>query len=227
MRRRAMPRPASRTPTTTASPTRSSRLRAPIPTKADTDGDGVSDGEEAKQGSDPRVADTDGDGIPDGEESERGTNPREADSDGDGIDDKEEIERGSNPRLADTDGDGLSDGAEVEAGTDPFNKDSDGDGQLDGEDDDPTAYNAGLDDVAAGAVCGDATFWACPDDDDPVRASLEYFSGQVLTGIFAVGDIRDFVAAIASGKWGDAAWSAAGVVPLAATPRRSARRSAS
>ncbi len=138
-----------------------------------------------------------------------------ADSDADGIDDKEEIERGSNPRNPDTDGDGLDDGAELDAGTDPFEKDTDGDGQLDGEDDDPTAYNAGLDDVAGGAICGDATFWKCPDDDDPVRASLEYFSGQILTGIFAVGDIRDFVAAIARGKWGDAAWAAAGVVPVA------------
>ena len=167
------------------------------PDNADSDGDGVSDGDEVKQGSDPRSADTDGDGVPDGEEAARGTNPREADSDGDGIDDKEEIERGSNPRVADTDGDGLSDGAELEAGTDVFNKDTDGDGQRDGEDDDPTAFNGGLDDVAAGAICGDATFWKCPDDDDPVRASLEYFSGQILTGIFAVGDIRDFVAAIA------------------------------
>jgi hypothetical protein len=185
------------------------------PKNADSDGDGLTDGEEAKQGSDPHSPDTDGDGVPDDEEAALGTSPLQADSDGDGIDDKEEIERGSNPRLADTDGDGLSDGAELEKGTDPFNDDSDGDGLLDGKDEDPTAYNAGLDDVAGGAICGDATFWKCPDDDDPVRASLEYFSGQVLVGLFAVGDVRDLVAAIASGKWGDAAWSAAGIVPVA------------
>ena len=69
--------------------------------------------------------------------------------------------------------------------------------------------------MAAGAVCGDATFWKCPDDDDPVRATLEYLSGQVLVGLFAVGDVRDLVAAIAAGKFGDAAWAAAGIIPAA------------
>jgi hypothetical protein len=53
----------------------------------------------------------------------------------------------------------------------------------------------------------------CPDDDDPVRASVEYFTGQILTGLIAIGDVRDFVAAILRGKWGDAAWAAIGVVP--------------
>ena len=183
------------------------------PGNADSDGDGLTDGEEARGGSDPTSADTDGDGVPDDEEAERGTDPRAADSDGDGIDDAEEIERGLNPRLADSDGDGLGDGAEIEAGTDPFNTDTDGDGRVDGDDEDPTAYDAGLDDVAAGALCGDATFWKCPDDDDPVRATLEYLSGQVLVGLFAVGDVRDLVAAIAAGKFGDAAWAAAGIVP--------------
>ena len=185
------------------------------PRNADSDGDGVSDGDEAKHGSDPANPDTDGDGVLDDEEIARGTNPRETDSDGDGIDDQEEIERGTNPRLADSDGDGLTDGAELDAGTDPFDKDSDGDGQADGDDDDPTAYNAGVDDVAAGAICGDSDFWKCPDSDDPVRASIEYFSGQVLVGLFAVGDVRDLLAAISHGKWGDAAWSAAGIVPVA------------
>jgi hypothetical protein len=185
------------------------------PENADSDGDGLPDGDEAKHGSDPANPDTDGDGVLDSEEVARGTNPRETDSDGDGIDDQEEIERGTNPRLADSDGDGLADGAELDAGTDPFNKDSDGDGQADGEDDDPTAYNAGVDDIAAGAICGDSDFWKCPDEDDPVRASIEYFSGQVLVGLFAVGDVRDLLAAISHGKWGDAAWSAAGIVPVA------------
>ena len=53
------------------------------------------------------------------------------------------------------------------------------------------------------------------DSDDPVRASIEYFTGQVLVGLFAVGDVRDLLAAISHGKWGDAAWSAAGIVPVA------------
>lgn len=182
---------------------------------ADSDGDGVSDADETRNGTDPDNPDTDGDGVPDAEEAERGTDPQTADSDGDGIDDLEEIERGLNPRGADTDGDGLNDGAEVEAGTDPFTDDTDGDGKVDGDDGDPLAYDAGLDDVAAGAICGDSGFWKCPDEDDPVRASLEYLSGQVLVGLFAIGDVRDLVDAVANGKWGDAAWAAAGIVPVA------------
>ena len=159
--------------------------------------------------------DSDGDGVPDDQEVELGTDPLEADSDKDGISDLEEVELGLNPKVADSDDDGISDGDEMNGDSDPLNPDTDDDGQKDGEDDDPTAYDAGVDDIAAGAICGDATFWKCPDEDDPVRASLEYFGGQVLTGLFAVGDVRDLISALASGKFGDAAWSAAGIVPVA------------
>ena len=144
-----------------------------------------------------------------------GTNPNEADSDGDRVTDAEEIENGLNPSLADSDGDGLSDYNEFEAGTDPLNPDSDSDGNKDGDDDDPLSYDAGLGQVVQGAACGDSTWWGCPDDDDPVRASLAYFTGQILTGLLAVGDVRDFVAAILRGQWGNAAWAAVGVVPYA------------
>jgi hypothetical protein len=185
------------------------------PKNADSDGDGVNDADEAKRGSNPLNPDSDGDGVPDDQEAELGTNPLETDSDKDGISDLEEVELGLNPKVADSDDDGISDGDEMNGDSDPLNPDTDDDGQKDGEDDDPTAYNAGVDDIAAGAICGDATFWKCPDEDDPVRASLEYFGGQVLTGLFAVGDVRDLISALASGKFGDAAWSAAGIVPVA------------
>jgi hypothetical protein len=184
-------------------------------TPEDSDGDGLSDEEERANGSNPFSADSDEDGIPDDLEAQYGTNPNEADSDGDGITDAEEIENGLNPSVADSDGDGLSDYDEIEAGTDPLNADSDGDGNQDGDDDDPLAYDAGLGQVVQGAACGDSTWWGCPDDDDPVRASLAYFTGQMLTGLLAVGDIRDFVAAILRGQWGNAAWAAVGVVPYA------------
>jgi hypothetical protein len=184
-------------------------------TPEDSDGDGLSDEEERANGSNPFSADSDEDGIPDDLEAQYGTNPNEADSDGDGITDAEEIENGLNPSVADSDGDGLSDYDEFEAGTDPLNADSDGDGDQDGDDDDPLAYDAGLGQVVQGAACGDSTWWGCPDDDDPVRASLAYFTGQMLTGLLAVGDIRDFVAAILRGQWGNAAWAAVGVVPYA------------
>ena len=64
------------------------------------------------------VADNDGDGISNGDEVKEGTNPSRADSDGDGIS-VDEIAAGTNPVNADSDGDGQSDGAETVAGTNP------------------------------------------------------------------------------------------------------------
>jgi len=56
------------------------------------------------------VADTDADGIPDGEEAARGLNPTNADSDGDGLNDNED----PFPADWDGDGDGLSDKEELD-----------------------------------------------------------------------------------------------------------------
>jgi hypothetical protein len=103
------------------------------PTKPDTDGDGLTDKEERDLGTDPFLVDTDGDGLTDFEEVRiYRTDPTKADTDGDGLDDGEEITRGTNPRRRDTDGDGLLDGEEVRRGTDPLNPDTDGDGLSDG-----------------------------------------------------------------------------------------------
>ena len=46
-----------------------------------------------------------------------------------------------------------------------------------------------------------------------MRATAEYILGQILSGILVVGDIRDGVDALLSGRWGDAFWSAVGFVP--------------
>jgi hypothetical protein len=98
--------------------------------EADTDGDGLEDGEEdANQNcqmdpgeTDPRAEDTDKDGLTDGEEANNDiTDPLDPDTDDDGIDDGVEV--GSScldPTKEDSDGDGLPDGVE----------DSDGDGKL-------------------------------------------------------------------------------------------------
>jgi hypothetical protein len=64
----------------------------------DTDGDGLTNEEEAALGTDPASADTDGDGLSDREEVNIWhTNPLSPDTDGDGFTDKTEIDNGFNP----------------------------------------------------------------------------------------------------------------------------------
>ncbi len=106
------------------------------PDKADTDGDGLSDGDEVnKYHTNPLKADTDGDGLSDGDEVMKyKTDPLKADTDGDGLSDGDEVMKyKTDPLKADTDGDGLSDGDEVmKYKTDPLKADTDGDGFNDG-----------------------------------------------------------------------------------------------
>ena len=107
------------------------------PKKADTDGDGLSDGDEYfRYHTDPRKADTDGDGLTDGDEVMKyKTNPLKQDTDGDGLNDREEVAiYHTDPLKADTDMDGLTDGDEVlKYKTDPLKADTDGDGLTDGD----------------------------------------------------------------------------------------------
>ena len=115
------------------------------PRYADSDGDGLSDGEERVAQSDPRKWDTDGDGLTDLEEVRQfSTNPSRADSDNDAtggdptrplpplpalLDGAElRLELGpdglrragpgaTNPAISDTDGDGVNDYHELLSGT--------------------------------------------------------------------------------------------------------------
>ena len=112
------------------------------PNKADTDDDGLDDGQELNITlTDPLVADSDGDGLTDGEEVDTySTDPNEYDTDGGGASDGAEVlVYGTNPNdpsddiAPDADDDGLSDADEAIYGTDPDNPDSDGDGLSDGE----------------------------------------------------------------------------------------------
>lgn len=105
----------------------------------DTDGDGISDEDEKKFGTDLKKTDTDGDGFTDYEELFlMGTDPlapdtQNVDTDGDGLTDYEEIKTyKTDMNSADTDGDGLTDYQEIKTyHTDPLKEDTDGDGRSD------------------------------------------------------------------------------------------------
>jgi hypothetical protein len=133
------------------------------PSDPDMDKDGIRDGLEIRDGTDPRAshryesADTDGDGLSDYEEANfYGTDPNNADTDKDSLPDGFEIRAGLNPHTArtysltasgsgfggigqyvpasvldiyvDLDGDGLNSLHEYAYGTDPLSPDTDNDG---------------------------------------------------------------------------------------------------
>ena len=119
---------------------------ATSPTDADSDDDGLSDGQERTLGTNSLFRDTDGDGLSDAFEVKFLLNPLNQDSDGDGISDREEDEDGdtltnteeaalgTSPRAEDSDKDGLKDQEEVRVHlTDPNKSDTDGDFLSDGD----------------------------------------------------------------------------------------------
>lgn len=133
----------------------------------DADGDGFSSAEEASRGTNPLVADTDGDGVKDGNDNcPLVSNSDQVNSDTDGFgnlcDDDNDNDGLSNtsdncPYLAsadqtDSDGDGAGD---------LCSGDNDGDGVLDESDDCPTVANADQVDTD-----GDRQGNACDSDDD-------------------------------------------------------------
>jgi hypothetical protein len=104
--------------------------------QTDSDGDGLTDGQEIALGTDPFNPDTDGDGLTDGQEvNTYHTDPLNPDTDGDGLTDGQEVNTyHTDPLNPDTVGDGLTDGQEVNTyHTDPLNPDTDGDGLTDGQ----------------------------------------------------------------------------------------------
>jgi hypothetical protein len=142
-------------------------------TATDTDGDGYSDEEETRVGTNPNNpysnpgtqpgTDTDGDGYSDEDEHSAGTNPNDPNS-----------HPGTAPTTGtDTDGDGYSDEDEAAAGTNPNDPnshpgvtpgtgtDTDGDGYTDEEEaaagtnpNDPASRPGGAAEIPAGTECG-------------------------------------------------------------------------
>ena len=101
----------------------------------DADNDGLNNLAEFSAGTDPNNSDTDGDGLSDGDEVNLfDTDATRSDTDDDGISDYQEIKSYlTNPLLSDSDGDGLLDGEEIyDYFTKPLISDTDGDGILDG-----------------------------------------------------------------------------------------------
>ena len=117
------------------------------PKKPDTDGDGLTDEEERRLGTNPRLKDTDFDGVMDKAEVRLNTDPQDWDSDDDGQGDGLEIAIGRTdpswydrrfpvevsdaerqPTPADPDGDRLDATNEQRFGTKADDPDSDGDG---------------------------------------------------------------------------------------------------
>lgn len=127
----------------------------------DSDGDGLSDADEATHGTDPDDPDTDQDGLADGAEvTTHGTDPLDPDTDDGGTTDGAEVTNGTNPvddpaddlPSTDGDGDGLADAEEATHGTDPADADSDDDGLSDGTEVNATGTDPNVADTDGGGV---------------------------------------------------------------------------
>jgi hypothetical protein len=111
------------------------------PNKIDTDGDGVSDRNDANPTTPDKpedipwfLKDSDADGVTDNDEKRYGTDPNNPDSDGDGFSDRIDVAPNRPNKFndpsgdGDYDGDGVSNADEKVFGSDPFNPDSLGTG---------------------------------------------------------------------------------------------------
>ncbi len=110
------------------------------PSNPDTDGDGMPDGWEVYNSTNPLIndanADSDNDSLSNLGEYQHNTDPTNADTDGDGMPDGWEVQYNLNPLIDDSqldpDNDSLTNSQEYIYHTDPHNNDTDGDGYGDG-----------------------------------------------------------------------------------------------
>ena len=167
------------------------------PGAAEICGDGI---DQNCDGVDPSC-DTDGDGLTDSEEASLGTNPNDSDSDDDNLTDYQEaITYGTDPNDSDTDNDSLSDYMEVQTGSDPavytdiitpildllLDSDEDGDsydstadGGNDCNDEDASVYPGAVE------ICGDGIDQncdgvdpSCDSDGDGLNDDVEVAEGS-------------------------------------------------
>jgi von Willebrand factor type A domain/Bacterial TSP3 repeat len=197
---------------------------------------GVTDGSGLTFTSDPRVADTDGDGMLDGEEVFKTqpsaefpgltawtlfSDPRQQDSDADGLTDPQEVNAGTRARGMDSDGDTVGDFEEIDVyGTDPRSNNTD----LDERDDGWEIQNAaaGFDpqvpdvemskwdyagDFILGGACPQGWGW-CEKD------TLAWLAGTISGGFFAYKDVLDIIGGVTSLDFVGAGLSAAALVPV-------------
>ena len=78
----------------------------------DVDGDGLAGWREYALGTDPSAPDSNGNGLSDGDEAWQAS-PTHPDPDGDGVPSLLEVIAGTDPFLPDTDGDGVADGGDA------------------------------------------------------------------------------------------------------------------
>lgn len=138
---------------------------------ADQEPDGLTNLEEWQNLTHPKVADSDSDGLNDGEEVDtHSTNPTDRDTDADGYDDKFEVDNFASdfdPLVDDSsedpDNDGLDNAAELVNSTDAIDPDSDDDSIEDGDEvgGNVNPYNGGI----LGVAPGDPTDPNNPDSD--------------------------------------------------------------
>lgn len=191
------------------------------PMLADSDGDGLLDGDEAgvlvsetaghysfALYSIPTVADSDDDGLTDAAEADESLDPFKPDTDEDGLPDLIELDLiGTAGNAADTDGDGLSDMIEV--------LDADGRGLNPRHPDVRTDPNELALEAAQGFFAGEAA----------PGSTVAWLSGNLLSGgaslipgvgwiVGGVADARDFIASSIRADWVSAGFSITGMIPV-------------
>ena len=193
------------------------------PYSADTDGDGLQDGDEAGQRhadgessvafagySNPLLPDSDTDGLDDAGETDMSLDPLDPDTDDDDLQDGREVKVvGSAPDVADTDGDGLRDGYE--------------DANRESQNLDPLWFNDQEDmsdyvaECARGAVGGelapgDSLAWLVCNLLGDAASQLPVVGNAIGT----IAGLRDAVAAAIQGNWATAGYRLVGIVPAGA-----------